>query len=194
MVWPDGSVHTVWAQPDEQLMDSLGRTIHRPRARRRGSRTRRRGQTGSHYSGHPVAGRPRLKAESRARNIPVIVVSVVDDQPQARQLGAAHYLHSPVLRRNVPRSLEQTQRARTQAAVAPAMVIVENPPSYTLLPAEDHEINRQFIQDCLAALGYQVVAAVNDRCFTADANAYLSKPVDLVALSTLIGKLTEENR
>jgi signal transduction histidine kinase/DNA-binding response OmpR family regulator len=195
----------------------------------------------------------RLKADSRTRNIPVIVVSVVDDQPRARQLGAAHYLHKPVSRSDVQVSLEQAQRARAQKAVEPVMVIVEKPPGYTLLLAEDHEINRQLIQDYLGAKGYQVVVAVNgqeavdlvkelrptlvlmdvqmpemdgleatrairamgdpvlaqlpiialtalampgdrERCLTAGASAYLSKPVDLAALNTLIGKLIEENR
>ncbi|NTW01362.1 MAG: response regulator, partial [Oscillochloris sp.] len=104
-----------------------------------------------------------LKADPETRDIPVIIVSVVDERAKGMAAGAAAYLVKPVSRE----TLQQTLRI---VAVAPEpehqAVVSEPPPMPTngrILLAEDNDVNILAIEDYLRAKGYQVIIAHNGR-------------------------------
>ncbi len=102
-----------------------------------------------------------LKAEPRTRDIPVIIVSVVDERAKGLAAGAAAYLVKPVTRE----ALQQTLRLVTKISEysAQALVITPRPPSVRILLAEDNEFNIQAMGDYLQDKGYEVILAYNGR-------------------------------
>jgi PAS domain S-box-containing protein len=107
----------------------------------------------------------RLKAEPATQSIPVIIVSVVDEQAQAMELGAAGYLMKPLTRQHI-------QLALRQLAAAPpneALEEIAEPPQARpyghgprmILLAEDNEANIATLSDYLSAKGYQMIASRN---------------------------------
>jgi PAS domain S-box-containing protein len=104
-----------------------------------------------------------LKAGVRTRDIPVIVVSVVDEQPTALALGAVEYLVKPITRRQLHQALSRVtgQRAEGQPAliIQPELEPAPSPP--LILLVEDTETNIKFLVDYLADKGYRIVVARN---------------------------------
>jgi CheY-like chemotaxis protein len=104
-----------------------------------------------------------LKADARSINIPVIIISVVDEWPHGLALGAAEHLVKPISRRQLQQVLSRV--ARQQADIHPAPL----PQSETqlqakqplILLAEDNEANIQLLTDYLTDEGYRVVTARN---------------------------------
>jgi len=107
----------------------------------------------------------RLKAEPRTQTIPVVIVSVMDDQPNAIARGAAGYLIKPLTRVDVQQMLRMLQHGKLQTSNQPmatqptAHQRTHAPP--VLLLAEDNEANITTLSDYFAARGYQVVVARN---------------------------------
>ncbi len=95
-----------------------------------------------------------LKAAADTRQIPVIVVSVVDDEPRGRALGAAGYVVKPItydrleaaVRRVVP-SLWSLEEA------------IEPWKSAVILLAEDNTSNIEVMRDFIGSRGYPIVVA-----------------------------------
>jgi CheY-like chemotaxis protein len=68
-----------------------------------------------------------LKTDARLRDIPVVIVSVVDDATTGYALGAVDYLVKPVDRDALLRRLDQLRDGKT--ARAPRVLVVEDDPS-----------------------------------------------------------------
>jgi PAS domain S-box-containing protein len=106
-----------------------------------------------------------LKASPITRDIPVIIVSVVDDRPRGLAAGAAEHLVKPITRE----VLWEALRVVTPPTREPqqALIIVPqagSPHADTrVLIAEDNEMNAQVTGDYLRAKGFSVLVARNGR-------------------------------
>ena len=94
-----------------------------------------------------------LKANPRTRAIPVVVVSVVDDRPQAERLGAAGYLVKPVARTDLQHALDLVRARGAQAAPA------ADGTGPRVLVVDDSQLVLDAVGDFLAANGFQVEVA-----------------------------------
>jgi CheY-like chemotaxis protein len=92
-----------------------------------------------------------LKADPATQNIPVLIVSVVDQRSHGLELGAAEYLVKPISR---------TQFWQAMCQVLP---VQETPGSEKplLLLAEDNEANINTLSPYLQAKGYRLKLARN---------------------------------
>ncbi len=89
-----------------------------------------------------------LKADSVLADIPVIMITVVDDQNIGFALGAAHYLTKPIDRERLLRAVE-----KCCPAGAPRQVLI----------VEDDSPTRQLMRRTLEHAGYTVTEAENGR-------------------------------
>jgi CheY-like chemotaxis protein len=89
-----------------------------------------------------------LKADAELREIPVIMVSIVDDKNLGYTLGAADYLTKPVDREHLGRVL-----ARYRCAQPPCPVLL----------IEDDDTTRGMMRTMLEREGWKVTEAVNGR-------------------------------
>jgi CheY-like chemotaxis protein len=89
-----------------------------------------------------------LKGEPELADIPVVIVTIVDEQRSGIALGAAGYLTKPIDRERLVAIL-----SRLRAAGAPGSVIV----------VEDDEDQRQLVRAILGARGWRVREAANGR-------------------------------
>ncbi|NTU78699.1 MAG: PAS domain S-box protein [Chloroflexales bacterium] len=107
-----------------------------------------------------------LKSDPRTRDIPVVMVTVVDDRVRGLAAGAAEYILKPFTREVLRRTLH-TVVAATEHDMQQALVIVPRqappPTSARLLLVEDNEANILAISDYLQARGYALSVARNGR-------------------------------
>ena len=102
-----------------------------------------------------------LKRDPRTRLIPVIVASVLEEQPRAAAMGADACLVKPV-------ALFDLQQALDQARVRPATVGEAKPAEGTAAPkplillADDNELNTTVLQRLLWAAGYPETATARN--------------------------------
>jgi CheY-like chemotaxis protein len=89
-----------------------------------------------------------LKGEPELADIPVVIVTIVDEQRSGIALGATGYLTKPIDREQLLAILSSLR-----AAGAPGSVIV----------VEDNEEQRQLVRTILAARGWRVREAANGR-------------------------------
>jgi GAF domain-containing protein/CheY-like chemotaxis protein len=89
-----------------------------------------------------------LRQDSELAEIPVIMVTILDEQRRAAALGAAGYLTKPIDRERLRRMLE-----RFRTAERPTRVLV----------VEDEEFQRERLRDCLADATWNVAEAANGR-------------------------------
>jgi CheY-like chemotaxis protein len=95
-----------------------------------------------------------LKKDPHVLNIPVIIISEVDELARGQDLGAADYIIKPVTRQRLHESLVKVLGAQEPAAAA---ALPSRRP--LILIAEDNLANQTTYADYLAAKGYRVVAA-----------------------------------
>lgn len=106
-----------------------------------------------------------LKADPRTRAIPVVIVSVYEDQAQAKALGAAGYLVKPFNRPDIQRVLAEVVPHLPQGSAPPVLVVAaaptpaSEPPRHHILLAEDNETTIGVMVDLLTAEGYAVSVA-----------------------------------
>ena len=104
-----------------------------------------------------------LKAEPHTRNIPVLVISVMDERSRALALGASEYLLKPISRKQLQLALSKILSTEPKAAGNTALVVM--PEQERELPlillAEDNESNIATMMDYLEIQGYQVSLARN---------------------------------
>jgi signal transduction histidine kinase/DNA-binding response OmpR family regulator len=91
-----------------------------------------------------------LKRDSRTAQIPMIVVSIVDQPGMGALLGADEYLVKPVEKKILLATLERRLKSRPAAS-----------PVRSILVVEDDTATREFISDILVAQGYTVAAAAD---------------------------------
>ncbi len=114
-----------------------------------------------------------LKADARTREIPVIIISVVDDRTRGLTLGAFDYLVKPVSRQQLQQALGRVAGYRRELGrgtvarniPAPTSLVqpVEAPPPAPplVLIADDNETNLQSLVDYLTAAEFRVTVARN---------------------------------
>jgi CheY-like chemotaxis protein len=104
-----------------------------------------------------------LKADPSTRDIPVIIVSVVDERARGMAAGAAAYLVKPVSRemlRQTLRVVSVTSEPGRQAVAAESEP-TPTPAVQRILLTEDNEVNIMAMEDYLRAKGYAVTIARN---------------------------------
>ncbi len=98
-----------------------------------------------------------LKATPRTRDIPVVIVSVMDERIGGQQRGAAGFLVKPCTRSDLRLLLAQLGIiGAADRLIQAARRMIEAP---TILLADDNEVTITMIVDYLVAHGYQVVVA-----------------------------------
>lgn len=110
-----------------------------------------------------------LKADPRTQAIPVIIVSVVDEQARGLAAGAAEHLVKPLtresLRAAVRRVLHTSKSANSHVAPVQQATVLsqaqEESPSPLILLVEDNIVNQQSLNNYLRAKGYRVILAAN---------------------------------
>jgi PAS domain S-box-containing protein len=100
-----------------------------------------------------------LKADPATHAIPVVIISVVDDQARGLALGAARYLVKPCTRYALQNVLTYLSHKHEHAIIEQSSEQSKSQPS--ILLAEDNEASILIVTDYLTMLGYQVVVARN---------------------------------
>jgi CheY-like chemotaxis protein len=102
-----------------------------------------------------------LKTEPRTRAIPVIVVSVVDEQARALELGAAAFLLKPISRTAFMETLLQVVQSPVTFRKQMALIVASDTARSRILLAEDNQANIDVLSDYLQTHGYEVIVARN---------------------------------
>jgi PAS domain S-box-containing protein len=97
-----------------------------------------------------------VNQDPRTRDIPVVIVSVMDEREKGLALGAAEYVVKPISRQQFQRALQQVIPAIAQPQPSPSPT---QPP--IILLAEDNEVNITTLVDYLESFNYQVIVARN---------------------------------
>ncbi len=103
-----------------------------------------------------------LKAEPPTRNIPVLIISVVEEQAKAMELGASATLVKPINRQQLQSALRQLLINRINNERAMIMATNQKHASFDqplILLAEDNEANVQTFSDYLRAKQYRILLA-----------------------------------
>ena len=89
-----------------------------------------------------------LKADAKTRDIPVLVVTVVNRERKARALGADEFLVKPLDEQSVVRKLAALAKRR-------------GTPITTVLVVDDDEVSRYMVKRVLEGTSYHVIEAAN---------------------------------
>jgi len=117
-----------------------------------------------------------LKNDPRTLNIPIIVVTIVDQPGIGTALGADEYLVKPVDKATLLAGVERCLRSRGRAAPARAILVVE-----------DDASTREMIEELLTAQGYSVITAADG----AQARARVAQALpELVILDLVLPKMS----
>ena len=117
-----------------------------------------------------------LKNDPRTSNIPIIVVTIVDQPGIGTALGADEYLVKPVDKATLLAGVERCLRSRGRAAPARAILVVE-----------DDASTREMIEELLTAQGYSVITAADG----AQARARVAQSLpELVILDLVLPKMS----
>jgi PAS domain S-box-containing protein len=101
----------------------------------------------------------RLKENGRTRDIPVVVVSALDEPGRSRELGADAHFTKPITRKQLADFLQREEYAPASRIGPPAAVAP--PGGAAILLAEDNEANVQTIGGYLEDKGYLMHYARN---------------------------------
>jgi len=95
-----------------------------------------------------------LKSDTQTRNIPVVVLSIVDDQDMGFRLGAVDYLVKPLEREAILDALARIAPPRTPPEVAQLLVVDDDPQVCDLVSQllEDEPYAITSAQDGMVAL------------------------------------------
>ncbi len=116
-----------------------------------------------HLSGWEVLHQ--LKANQTTQDIPVLIISVVDERSRALELGASDFLIKPISRQQFQLALSKIFSDASASSTQTALVVKsENEQqSPLILLVEDNEANISTIMDFLHIQDYQVSLARNGR-------------------------------
>jgi len=118
-----------------------------------------------------------LKADRRTRDIPVVVVSVVDDRAQGLALGAEAYLVKPVAMTDLQSALTECMRRSGRPTVRSAVVVAPDQP--LVLLADDNDTVVLTLSGFLSAHGFRLAIA---RTGTEALERAQEQPPDLVLM------------
>jgi CheY-like chemotaxis protein len=110
-----------------------------------------------------------LKGDPNTRDIPVVIISVVDEKKRGLHLGASEYLVKPIRREQLYDAISKAIYPKQQAN---AVLLVRTEPVGSTAPqpsarqrviliAEDNLVNLESFCEYLHSKGYQVLSAVN---------------------------------
>ncbi len=102
-----------------------------------------------------------FKADPRTREIPVLMVSVMDEPEQAREQGAAALLVKPIDRPTLEQALRRILARPEEPPVQTALVVAPYIERPQVLLADDNEETIDTLTDYLLAKGYDLVVARN---------------------------------
>jgi len=105
-----------------------------------------------------------LKADPHTRDIPVVILSVVDERARGLELGAREYLLKPFSRDQLHAALQTRVEGRDVPMPTSALVVPADPESEAaplILIAEDNEANIRSISGYLEAKGFRLAVARN---------------------------------
>ncbi|MBI1915395.1 MAG: response regulator [Planctomycetes bacterium] len=109
-----------------------------------------------------------LKTEPGTKDIPVIIITVVDEPRRGLALGAAAYLVKPISRQQLQHALNKARSRGSESGVKTALVVAPegpvgspSPAAPLILLAEDNPENTATVSGYLAAKGYRLVLAGN---------------------------------
>ncbi|MDZ7960971.1 MAG: PAS domain S-box protein [Aulosira sp. DedQUE10] len=103
----------------------------------------------------------RLQTHPQTKDIPVIIISVVDERTKGLAQGAAEYIVKPINREQFHATLEKLQYPLCPDS--PALIVVPEPHlgSPLILLAEDNQANIDTMSGYLESRGYRLVMAKN---------------------------------
>ena len=105
-----------------------------------------------------------LKADSDLADIPVIMMSIIDDKQQGFTLGASDYLTKPIDYKRLTRLLEHYRPKSAEAENDPELPNAQTEPAIgQVLIAEDDRTTREMFRRMLEKEGWQVTEAANGR-------------------------------
>lgn len=104
-----------------------------------------------------------LKSNPQTQNIPVLVISVVDDRSSGIDLGASEYLVKPITRSQLQSAISQIFATPSPQLAPTTLVVISESTknSHLILLAEDNEANIATFNDYLQAQGFRVCIARN---------------------------------
>jgi CheY-like chemotaxis protein len=105
-----------------------------------------------------------LKSDAEISDIPVIILSIIDQKTVGFYLGAADYLVKPINRDDLQKSLERVARAEAQ---------------FPILIVDDNPTDRDFLAQLLQHVGYDVAQADSGEAALAWLN---EQPASLILL------------
>jgi len=106
----------------------------------------------------------KLKANPATRQIPVIIISVMDERARAFELGVADCLVKPISRQQLQLALSKVFGEMPQSSERTALVVMpEKERAPLILLVEDNEANIATLIDYLQIQDYQVCLARNGR-------------------------------
>lgn len=113
----------------------------------------------------------KLKSKSRTANIPVIVITIVDQPALGTTLGADEYLVKPVEQSALLAAIDRCLAARDGLKLARPVLVVE-----------DDGATREVISELLTAQGYTIATAANG----AQARAWMSESLPALVILDLM--------
>ncbi|MBE9180412.1 PAS domain S-box protein [Oculatella sp. LEGE 06141] len=102
-----------------------------------------------------------LKAHPQTKDIPVLVVSVVDERSQGLELGAAEYLVKPIMREQFRAALEKLRGTEPSQSAVLVVIPDHSADRPLILLAEDNQANIDTFSDYLSSRGYRLILARN---------------------------------
>lgn len=111
----------------------------------------------------------RLKNNPKTKNIPVVIISVVDERAQGHQLGAVDYLVKPFKREQLRAALSRAcaPKEHLERVLVVVPPVSDSQPAQSdgrgrrILCAEDNPVNFTVYRDFLKGRGYRVLHAGN---------------------------------
>jgi PAS domain S-box-containing protein len=104
-----------------------------------------------------------LKANPKTKQIPVLIISVLDERIRAFELGAADYLVKPISRQQLQLALSKIFKETVQLTRTALVMMPQKSHSPLILLVEDNEANILTLIDYLQTQDYQICIARNGR-------------------------------
>jgi CheY-like chemotaxis protein len=102
-----------------------------------------------------------LKANPQTRDVPVLIISVVDERAKGLALGAFEYLVKPITRTQLQAALEKLQCSIQTNSPASTEISQPVPESPLILLVEDNQANIDTMSGYLGSRGYRLALARN---------------------------------
>ncbi|GAB1538924.1 hypothetical protein NUACC21_15890 [Scytonema sp. NUACC21] len=102
-----------------------------------------------------------LKANSQTKEIPVIIVSVMDERSKGLAHGAFDYLVKPITRADFQATLEKLQHPQGSDSAGMIIITEPKPEAPLILLAEDNQANIDTMSSYLETRGYRLLVAKN---------------------------------